>query len=808
MATRPGSVSAATAKLCLGLGLWVAWPHIVEAQLAGTAKVEMHPPMTIARCTKAGGCILEQANVTLDANWRWIHTQHCSGGQCYSAGDCYNSGRWDREACKDPKSCAEECALEGVDADQYSSTYGVSPVAGGVELKFVSMGAGGMNVGSRLYLMDTEETYKLFRLKQKEFSFDVDVSNLPCGLNGAVYFSEMERHGGKGGGNSAGAKFGTGYCDAQCPHDVKFMNGKANVLDWNETATTGSWGACCAEMDIWEANKAATAYTPHPCDIEGTAICEGLKCGDTLKGERYKGICDKDGCDFNSFRLGDHSFFGEGVDFTIDTSKPLTVVTQWLTSDGTEHGDLTEIRRLYVQDGRVIRNSKTSALGDGKEFNSITDEFCSAQKQAFGDKNDYAAKGGLKSMGRALDRGMVLVMSLWDDFASQMLWLDSVQGRGGEDAPGVLRGPCPTSSGKPAGVRAKYSDASVRYTNFMYGEIDSTYTAPVADRPEAAEGADEEYTTRLKQYKASPAPPGLTGASPVQVLQQPQPQQPRPQQPQPQQPQPALAGGVATSIAGCGAAYQQCTTCCQGACTCVFRGGGYSQCVPPGNAYTCGISSASAPAIATAALPAPAPAPAVLLRAAAAPAKPLSQTMGVRHPTGLGVSRGYCCFAAVDATDFCGSCKPRGRAGADSWCERNETTCKLCGGSATWCPTVAGVRAGGALADLTGVVMKSRKAPVNKDGGILPPLVASFLPAAAMLAALGLLAARDLLRSISGDRDNFGGVRPPPSPSSPYELVPPWSRYLQIGEILTPAAVVAAEARGSTNAEVRGLSAA
>jgi len=121
---------------------------------------------------------------------------------------------------------------------------------------------------------------------------------------------------------------------------------------------------------------------------------------------------------------------------------------------------------------------------------------------------------------------------------------------------------------------------------------------------------------------------------------------------------------------------------------------------------------------------------------------------------------------------------------------------------------VAGVRAGGALADLTGVVMKSRKAPVNKDGGILPPLVASFLPAAAMLAALGLLAARDLLRSISGDRDNFGGVRPPPSPSSPYELVPPWSRYLQIGEILTPAAVVAAEARGSTNAEVRGLSAA
>ena len=32
-----------------------------------------------------------------------------------------------------------------------------------------------------------------------------------------------------GGANRAGAKYGTGYCDAQCPHDLKFMEGKANV---------------------------------------------------------------------------------------------------------------------------------------------------------------------------------------------------------------------------------------------------------------------------------------------------------------------------------------------------------------------------------------------------------------------------------------------------------------------------------------------------------------------------------------------------------------------------------------------------
>ena len=44
----------------------------------------------------------------------------------------------------------------------------------------------------------------------------------------------MDEDGGlsKYSGNKAGAKYGTGYCDAQCPHDLKFINGEANVLDW------------------------------------------------------------------------------------------------------------------------------------------------------------------------------------------------------------------------------------------------------------------------------------------------------------------------------------------------------------------------------------------------------------------------------------------------------------------------------------------------------------------------------------------------------------------------------------------------
>jgi hypothetical protein len=62
----------------------------------------------------------------------------------------------------------------------------------------------------------------------QEFTFDVDVSNLPCGFNGALYFVSMDADGGlkKYSTNKAGAKYGTGYCDAQCPRDLKFINGE------------------------------------------------------------------------------------------------------------------------------------------------------------------------------------------------------------------------------------------------------------------------------------------------------------------------------------------------------------------------------------------------------------------------------------------------------------------------------------------------------------------------------------------------------------------------------------------------------
>ena len=130
-------------------------------------------------------------------------------------------------------------------------------------------------------------------LLNQEFSFDVDVSNLPCGLNGALYLVEMDADGGMGAfsTNECGAQYGTGYCDAQCPHDMKWINGEANCEEWNPSdndvnAGTGHYGTCCAEMDLWEANSMAQSFTTHPCEIEGQYRCEGTECGDNAADER------------------------------------------------------------------------------------------------------------------------------------------------------------------------------------------------------------------------------------------------------------------------------------------------------------------------------------------------------------------------------------------------------------------------------------------------------------------------------------------------------------------------------------------
>eukprot|EP00405_Crypthecodinium_cohnii_P017022 CAMPEP_0206447000 /NCGR_PEP_ID=MMETSP0324_2-20121206/16501_1 /ASSEMBLY_ACC=CAM_ASM_000836 /TAXON_ID=2866 /ORGANISM="Crypthecodinium cohnii, Strain Seligo" /LENGTH=466 /DNA_ID=CAMNT_0053915639 /DNA_START=119 /DNA_END=1519 /DNA_ORIENTATION=+ len=437
----------------------------VAAQQAGTFD-SSRPTINFQECDASSCSPVIKEQVVLDANWRWVHDANMK--------NCYKDEDWDSACASDPASCAANCIMEDA---KYDSTYSIrTNWEGGLDLGFVTHHQYGENYGSRVYMMEGSDKYKMFHLKNREFTFDVDVSTLTCGLNGALYFVEMSENGDLGGNNQAGAQFGTGYCDAQCPHDVKWIKGEANSLEWNNThqPPIGKHGACCAEMDIWEANRRATAYTPHPCNQPGLVKCTGVDCGDNEANQRYQGMCDKDGCDYNNYRMGEEMFYGMGAGFDLDTTKPMTVVTQFITEDGTDSGKLTDIKRFYVQDGRVIENSYASAL-DGLD-NSVTDGFCTKQKAAFGDVDDFSIKGGLEAMGQALERGMVLVISLWDDIQVNMLWLDSTYPLNKpDDTPGIHRGPCPGGAAStPKELRANHPDATVKFNNIKVGTIGST----------------------------------------------------------------------------------------------------------------------------------------------------------------------------------------------------------------------------------------------------------------------------------------------------------------------------------------------
>lgn len=461
-----GSISYQIYK---GALLLSALLNSVSAQQAGTLTAETHPALTWSKCTAGGSCSQVSGSVVIDANWRWVHST--SGST-----NCYTGNTWDATLCPDDVTCAANCAVDGA---SYASTYGVTTSGNSLRINFVTT-ASQKNIGSRLYLLENDTTYQKFNLLNQEFTFDVDVSNLPCGLNGALYFVDMDADGGmaKYPTNKAGAKYGTGYCDSQCPRDLKFINGQANVDGWTPSTNDvnsgiGNHGSCCAEMDIWEANSISNAVTPHPCDTPSQTMCTGNACGGTYSTDRYGGTCDPDGCDFNPYRMGVTNFYGPGE--TINTNSPFTVVTQFLTNDGTSTGTLSEIKRFYVQGGKVIGNPQSTIVG--VTGNSITDSWCNAQKTAFGDTNDFSKHGGMAGMGAGLADGMVLVMSLWDDHASDMLWLDSTYPTNATSTtPGAKRGTCDISSGDPSTVESTYPNAYVIYSNIKTGPLNSTFT--------------------------------------------------------------------------------------------------------------------------------------------------------------------------------------------------------------------------------------------------------------------------------------------------------------------------------------------
>lgn len=213
-----------------------------------------------------------------------------------------------------------------------------------------------------------------------------------------------------------------------------------------------TYGACCNEMDIFESNSRAKTFVPHPCNITQVYKCEGEdECGQPV------GVCDKWGCGFNEYKWGVEDFYGAGSDFKVDSSKKFTVTTQFLTDNGKEDGTLVEIRRLYHQEGKLIKNTAIQ-VEDNFSTDSVSTEFC--EKTA----SFTMQRGGLKAMGEAIGRGMVLVFSIWADDSGFMNWLDA-EGNG----------PCSATEGDPKEIVKNKPDARVTFSNIRWGEVGSTY---------------------------------------------------------------------------------------------------------------------------------------------------------------------------------------------------------------------------------------------------------------------------------------------------------------------------------------------
>merc|ERR1712187_906661 len=122
----------------------------------------------------------------------------------------------------------------------------------------------------------------------------------------------------------------------------------------------------------------------------------------------------------------------------------------------------------------------------GNTYNSITTEFCQDWVDTTKDGTNFIQKGGFDAVDKALEQGVVLVMSLWDDHFANMLWLDSIYPTDSTD-PTNYRGSCSTSSGVPKDIETKDAKSHVIFSKIRSGKIGTTTSGstppPAGDCP-------------------------------------------------------------------------------------------------------------------------------------------------------------------------------------------------------------------------------------------------------------------------------------------------------------------------------------
>jgi len=167
-----------------------------------------------------------------------------------------------------------------IQVDGYGEVWVISPDWANVQ---VNGNGFTLNGNSRMYFASRPtdgfdaDAYWQIPLMNKEFSYDVDVSNVGCHCNAAAYFIDMP-------GNNPGA--GDWYCDANFGNNI--------------------W---CPEYDTYEGNKHTLAGTLHTCD-GGNGNWNG---------------CDRSGCQTNIFNVDSNAMCPESR-CTINTAMGYRVI--------------------------------------------------------------------------------------------------------------------------------------------------------------------------------------------------------------------------------------------------------------------------------------------------------------------------------------------------------------------------------------------------------------------------------------------------------------------------------------------------
>lgn len=166
--------------------------------------------------------------------------------------------------------------------------------------------------GGRVYLGNSDtlnlQSYYQINLFNKRLTFDVDMSNVGCNCNGALYLVSMPAY--NSGQQPQPGKNSEYYCDA------------------NQVG-----GTYCPEMDILEANKFAMASTAHTCQYVPP---------------HYYSSCDQGGCGTNVLNV-DMSGYGPGK--RIDTNKRFTLSVSFIV----QNGNLATVNNYFSQGGQSFK---------------------------------------------------------------------------------------------------------------------------------------------------------------------------------------------------------------------------------------------------------------------------------------------------------------------------------------------------------------------------------------------------------------------------------------------------------------------